>query len=171
MPSSIGEVLAQCMEPTEPHTTILVVCRALAGHKLRSQPVIRELARQCGRKDIRFQLVANCYRITWGDVNSPEGCLLASADMIDPVVDPDYILENNPDKFKHLRQRNAVRKNAVNNPDDKVLLAVEQRLLDYKRLTVELAKAFAFGGDLFADKETIQEAYGLKFDQLTQFPF
>lgn len=171
MPASIGEVLAGCMEPTEPQTTILLVFRAMEGHKLRSRPVIKELARQCNRNDIRYVLLGNCYCIEWGTIDRPHGRLLASANIENPTLDPEWLIRNNPDMFARLRERNAIRKSAINNPDDTRFLAVEARLLQYKALSVELQNLFAFGGDLFPDKEQIQDAYGLRFDNLTHYPF
>lgn len=179
MPASLAEVLATQFEPLEPQATILAVAQALPEWELRKQTTMRKIWEHCNRQDIRLEQIGPAYWLTWPviagsrQVEAPLGKdgLLVDTNFTTPVLNGDFILKNNSDMFTGRKERNALRKFVINNPNEPRFVAIEQRLLQYKRLTVELQADFEFGKDLFHDKEAIQQAYGLQFDKLTEYPF
>ena len=130
---------------------------------------IREIRKATKRADIRYKMIGQLYHLQWGSEQAPLGTLVLSPDNVDPKIDPDWILSHNRDYFDGVRERNAIRRQTINNPDDSAIAAIEQKLLDCKRLIVELQTVFDPRGDYANDKNAILAAYGLKFPRLQEY--
>lgn len=169
MPASLAEVLASRMEPLEPQQTIVKVLEHYEGHPIKSDNYIRTIREHCKRSDIRREVRAFHTWITWGNVNAIDGALPLGRH--DGKINTAFTLDNSRDLFDGRRQRNALRRQAINAPNNPQLLSLEQKLLQYKQLTIDLQRAFSYGNDWHQDKNAILDAYGLKLAGLSEYPF
>lgn len=170
MPASLAEVLADCIQPIEPQTTILAVLEQHHGEPIR---FLIDKMRQISKEyTINLTLIDRKWWLTWGPHEQPTNVMLVSTSgTTQPNANAPWVKANNPHLFVHISNANAIRKKYVNQPNHLEAIRLERLLLQYKELTMELEKYFRYPSEFWADKDQIQEAYGLRFDGLREYPF
>ena len=171
MPSGLGEILAKCMEPVSQHEMLLEVIQAFNGHNYHKSrhDFLTQARRVLGRNDVwtSFRDDESAYMIGWGQQSAPLGYLTFGF----KAISIDYANQANADRLNKMRQRNADRREIINNLQDPAIVRVEQMLSSYAQLTFELQKVFEFGQRLFWDKTAIQSEYGLYSELPQNYPF
>ena len=169
MPASLAEVLADCIQPTQPQDRIVEYLHAFPGQRLRMH--LAQLKQVAKEESLRLTIMDNTMWLLWGDDDNSRGAMLVGTDVKNTLINADWIVKNNDHLFKRVWENNELRKQAIRNPNDPHLVRVEQLLLKYKELSMELDKVFTYPNNLWHDKEAIQAAYGLRFDTLREYPF
>lgn len=115
-----AQIIAECREPSEPQDTILDFLRTINGKKINKRHV-RKLKELTGH-NVGLDKQCGMTTIYWGNYKVTQGreggeLLLAHSDK-NVVVDVDFILKKNPAYFSAKDERNAQRRDLLENHQD-----------------------------------------------------